>query len=67
MKRNQGKAKGAENEEPKYTIFTEIYDQFYFRLIAPNGEVILGSKGYKSKSGCNIGIQSIMYNAPEDD
>ena len=52
---------------PKFTIFKGKDDQFYFRLTARNGEVILGSEGYKSKSGCKNGIQSVKDNAPSDD
>lgn len=52
---------------PKFTIFKGINGDFYFRLTAVNGQVILGSEGYASKSGCKNGIQSVKDNAPEDD
>ncbi|MBS3750614.1 MAG: YegP family protein [Anaerolineales bacterium] len=52
---------------PKFTIFTGKDNQYYFRLTARNGEIILGSEGYKSKSGCKNGIQSVKENAPGDD
>lgn len=51
---------------PKFTIFVGNDDQYYFRLTARNGEPILGSEGYKNKSGCKNGIQSVKDNAPED-
>ncbi len=40
---------------------------YYFRLLAVNGEGILGSEGYRSKSGCRNGIESVKANAPIDD
>ena len=52
---------------PKFTIFKGKDDQFYFRLTARNGEPILGSEGYKGKSGCKNGIRSVKENAPADD
>lgn len=52
---------------PKFTIFSGNDDQYYFRLTARNGEIILGSEGYKSKSSCKNGIQSVKNNAPEDE
>lgn len=54
-------------KNPKFTIFAGKDDQFYFRLTAPNGEPILASEGYTTKSGCKDGIQSVKNNAPEDD
>jgi uncharacterized protein YegP (UPF0339 family) len=53
-------------KNPKFTIFTGKDEQFYFRLTAPNGEPILASEGYTTKSGCKNGIQSVKNNAPED-
>ena len=52
---------------PKFTIFLGKDDQYYFRLTARNGETILGSEGYKNKSGCKNGIKSVKENAPADD
>ena len=53
-------------KNPKFQIFVGNDDQFYFRLHAANGEVILASEGYKSKSGCKNGIASVKENAPND-
>ncbi|MFO7944266.1 MAG: YegP family protein [Anaerolineales bacterium] len=53
-------------KHPKFVIFTGKDGQFYFRLTARNGEPILASEGYKSKSGCENGIQSVKDNASED-
>ncbi len=38
---------------------------FKFDLKAGNGEVIATSEGYKSKSGCQNGIESVGKNAPD--
>ena len=51
---------------PKFQIFVGTNDQYYFRLIAGNGEKILGSEGYISKSSCENGISSVKANAPLD-
>lgn len=52
---------------PKFQLFKSTADsQFYFRLLATNGETILGSEGYKTKAGCENGINSVKANAPYD-
>ena len=38
--------------------------EFYFNLVARNGEVIGNSETYKSKQGRDNGIESVMRNAP---
>ena len=59
--------KEIEMENPKFTIFTGKDGQFYFRLVARNGEPILASEGYTSKSGCENGIASVKKNAVKDE
>ena len=54
-------------ENPKFTIFNGKDGQFYFRLVARNGEPILASEGYSNKSGCENGINSVKENAVKDD
>ena len=54
-------------ENPKFQIFTGRSKQYYFRLRARNGEPILKSEGYASKSGCQNGIDSVKENAPKDE
>lgn len=51
----------------KFQIFIGRDNQFYCRLYAKNGEIILGSEGYVSKSGCQNGISSVKENAPKDE
>lgn len=40
--------------------------QFYFRLRAINGEVILASECYTQKAGCENRIMAVKENAPLD-
>lgn len=51
---------------PKLELFTGSNGDIYFRLKAANGEVILSSEGYASKSGAKNGIESVKENAPKD-
>ena len=53
--------------DPKFQIYTGNDDQFYFRLCAGNGEVILASEGYTSEAGCQNGIESVKKNAVSDE
>ncbi len=53
-------------KNPKYTIFKGKNDQFYFRLIAGNGEKVMRSEGYIAKSGCENGINSVKTNSVLD-
>lgn len=54
-----------ELKHPKYELYEDKAGEFRFRLKAKNGEKILASEGYKSKSGCKNGIESVKTNAPE--
>lgn len=53
-------------KNPKFQIFEGSNSQFYFRLRAENGEPVLASEGYKSKSGATNGIDSVKSNAGSD-
>jgi uncharacterized protein YegP (UPF0339 family) len=48
---------------PKFAIFVDKKGEFRFRLQAHNGEIILTSEGYTTKSGCTNGIASVRKNA----
>lgn len=51
----------------KYELFRSTKNnQYYFRLKAPNGEVILSSEGYVQKSGAQNGIASCQQHSPYD-
>jgi len=48
---------------PEFQVSTGKDDKFYFNLTAANGQVIISSKGYKSKDGCKSGIASVKKNS----
>lgn len=51
----------------KFEIFRSSKNgQFYFRLKAANGQIILASEGYINKAGCENGVASVRANAPYD-
>lgn len=51
----------------KYEIFRSTSNnQYYFRLKAPNGEIILSSEGYVQKNGAQNGIASCQQHSPHD-
>jgi len=52
----------------KFEIFqSEKSKEYYFRLKARNGQVILSSQGYSGTSGCKNGIESVKKNATSDE
>jgi len=46
----------------KIEIFKGINEQFYFRIIAENGQTIAVSEAYTSKQNCKDGIKSVKEN-----
>ncbi len=52
---------------PKYQLFKGGNTEFYFRLNAVNGQIILASEGYTTKAACLNGIESVKINAPYDE
>ena len=48
---------------PKFEGKTGKDGKFYFNLTAKNGQVILSSQGYASKSGVENGVNSIKNNS----
>ncbi len=50
----------------KFELKKSSSNQFYFSLKAGNGEPILASEMYQSKTGAENGIQSVKTNAPFD-
>jgi len=50
----------------KFEIYTDKRGEFRFRLKASNGQAILASEGYKAKSGCTNGIESVRKNSQND-
>jgi len=50
----------------KFEIYKDKAGEYRFRLKAGNGQNILASEGYTSKTGCTSGIDSVKTNAPVD-
>jgi len=50
----------------KFLLKKSSNGQFFFNLLADNGERILTSEMYKAKPGALNGIESVKKNAPED-
>ena len=52
-------------KHPKFEVYTDKKGETRFRLTAANGQTIASSEGYKSKSGCLNGVESVRKNAPD--
>lgn len=52
---------------PKFELHISRTGKVFFNLKAGNGETILSSEMYQSKSGAENGISSIKTNAPHDE
>jgi len=50
----------------KFEVYTDKGGEFRFRLKSGNGQPILASEGYKVKTSCLSGIESVRKNAPND-
>jgi len=55
----------ATEKNPKFEVYTDKAGEFRFRLKATNGQIIATGEGYKSKSGCMNGIESVKKNAAD--
>ena len=55
----------ATEKHPKFEMYTDKAGEYRFRLKARNGEPILASEGYKAKTSCLNGIESVRKNAAE--
>lgn len=52
---------------PKFQIFKSTANgEYYYRLRATNGEIVLNGEGYTTKQSCLNGIASVKENAPFD-
>ncbi len=51
----------------KFVITPSTNGDFRFNLKAGNGEIILTSQGYSSKSACKNGIESVRTNSQVDE
>ena len=52
----------AAEKHPKFEVYEDKAGEFRFRLKARNGEVIATSEGYKQKSSCLNGVESVRKN-----
>ena len=50
----------------KFVVSTRKNGEFQFNLKAGNGQVILASEGYSSKSACMNGIDSVQKNSQDE-
>lgn len=50
----------------KFEIKTDKSGQFRFNLKAGNGQIILSSEAYTTKSACENGIESVKKNSQDD-
>jgi uncharacterized protein YegP (UPF0339 family) len=50
----------------KFECYKDKAGEYRFRLKAGNGEIILASEGYKSKSSCDNGIASVKKNCLDE-
>ena len=51
----------------KFEIYKDKAGEFRFRLKASNGQIILASEGYKVKTSCKNGIESVRKNSQNDE
>jgi len=52
---------------PTFQVFKSSANyQYYYRLRARNGEIILNGEGYTTKQSCLAGIAAVKANAPYD-
>ena len=50
----------------KFEIKVSTNGKFHFNLKAGNGQIILSSEMYESKSACENGIESVKKNSADD-
>lgn len=48
----------------RFELYQGKNGEYRFRLKAANGQIIATGQGYKSKSSCLNGIESVKNNAP---
>ena len=55
----------AAEKHPKFEMYTDKAGEFRFRLKSTNGQITAVSEGYKAKTSCVNGIESVKKNAPD--
>jgi uncharacterized protein YegP (UPF0339 family) len=54
-------------ENPKFQIFkSPTNGEYFYRLRAKNGEIVLSGEGYLTKQSCQAGIVSVKLNTAYD-
>ena len=48
----------------KFELYKDAKGEYRFKLVAPNGQTIAVSEGYKSRDSAVNGIASVKKNAP---
>ncbi len=61
----EDQTEGGSATNPKFELYADKAGEFRFRLKARNGEIIAVSEGYKAKTSCLNGIESVRKNAPD--
>ena len=51
-------------KKPTFDLFKGEDSQYYFNLVAPNGETVASSEGYETRSGAENGIRAVKKYAP---
>lgn len=51
----------------RFEIFTDAADEWRFRLVAPNNEIVAVGEGYTTKQSCRKGIEAVKRYAPDAD
>lgn len=46
-------------------MYLDKSGEYRFRLKSKNGQTVATGEGYKAKTGCKNGIESVKKNAPE--
>lgn len=52
-------------KHPKFEVYTDKAGEYRFRLKAKNGQIVAVGEGYKTKTSCLNGIESVKKNAPD--
>lgn len=48
----------------KFEVYKDKRDEFRWRMLANNNQVIAVGEGYTTKTACMNGIESVQKNAP---
>lgn len=49
----------------KFQVFQGEDQDYYFRFVAANGEILLRSEGYATRQSADKGIESVLEHAPD--